>query len=592
MSIVIFFLALADKAVYTAHLMKGDTYAAGDSEAALKRKIGQMLAIGFPAGAEGMASLRRVVEATFAGNVILFSRNTPDAEATRSTVAQLGSIIESVTGIAPLVAIDQEGGIVARLRKGVTPLPGAMAQAAACMGGSADLSDIEKLGKVCGRELGALGISWNLAPVADVNVNPKNPVIGVRSYGEDPSRVGEFAAAFARGLKESGVAATAKHFPGHGDTTIDSHLDIPLVPHELERLAKIELLPFKRLIAEKIPAIMTSHVRFPAVEPDLLPATLSARVLEGLLRRDMGFEGIICSDCMEMSAIVDHFPNPYVMAVKAGVDILFISHTAARQIEAADSIYSAVLHGEIPESRIDASAERILACKKAYAGKLREGALKVGSDAGQDATSLSVRISRGSITILRRGNADETRNFDGGGILIDVAPANITRAEDADDLPSIASALERKGRAWLTRKVSIDPSAAKIAEAMDFARLILKQSNGAGFDGERDALGVAQISAKPSIALSMVAPLAHKGQLELLSRCARLAGELKTRLCVVLMRSPYDAAEISGLCVREAGFEPMVIAAYEYTDLSAASMAAYLSGEFEARGVCPVTLPS
>lgn len=592
MSIVIFFLALADKAVYTAHLMKGDTYAAGDSEAALKRKIGQMLAIGFPAGAEGMASLRRVVEATFAGNVILFSRNTPDAEAIRSTVAQLGSIIESVTGFAPLVAIDQEGGIVARLRKGVTPLPGAMAQAAACMGGSADLSDIEKLGKVCGRELAALGIAWNLAPVADVNVNPKNPVIGVRSYGEDPNRVGEFAAAFARGLRESGVVATAKHFPGHGDTTIDSHLDIPLVPHELERLAKIELLPFKRLIAEKIPAIMTSHVRFPAVETDLLPATLSARVLEGLLRRDMGFEGIICSDCMEMRAITDHFPNPYVMAVKAGVDILFISHTAERQLEAADSIYRAVLDGEIPESRIDASVSRILACKKAYSGKAREGALKDGSEAGQGEPSLAARISRGSITILRLGNADNARKLNEGGILIDVAPANITGAEDASDLPSIASQLGRKGTAWLTRKVPIDPSATEIVEAMDYAQSTLEQGLAAEFGGERVAPGVAKIGAKPTIALSMVSPLSHKGQIELLSRCARLAGKMKTRLCVALMRSPYDAAGIAELCVREAGVEPMIIAAYEYTELSAESMAGYLAGEFEARGVCPVTLPS
>ncbi|MHB0895999.1 MAG: glycoside hydrolase family 3 protein [Spirochaetales bacterium] len=572
--------------------MKNDAYATEDGKTALKRKIGQMLAIGFPSGAEGMASLRHVVEATFAGNVILFSRNTPDAEATRSTVAQLSSIIESATGFAPLVAIDQEGGIVARLRKGVTPLPGAMAQAAACMGGNAELGDIEKLGKVCGRELAALGILWNLAPVADVNINPKNPVIGVRSYGEDPYRVGEFASAFARGLRESGVVATAKHFPGHGDTSIDSHLDIPLVPHELERLEKVELLPFKRLIAENIPAIMTAHVRFPAVEPDLLPATLSARVLEGLLRRDMGFEGIICSDCMEMRAITDHFPNPYVMAVKAGVDILFISHTAERQIEAADSIYRAVLDGEIPESRIDASVSRILACKQSYRGNAGDSASEDGLEMGQEAFDLANRISRGSLTILRRGDARDFRKPDEGGLLIDLAPANITGAEDAADLPSIASRLDRRDTAWFSRKLPIDPSTGEIAEVMDYAHSTLEQGFSARLGDVGVAAGAAKIGAKPAIALSLIAPLLHKGQIELLIQCARLAGKMKTRLCVALMRSPYDAAGIAELCVREAGVEPMIIAAYEYTDLSAESMAGYLAGEFEARGVCPVTLPS
>ena len=572
--------------------MKGDTHAADDGKIALKRKIGQMLAIGFPSGPEGMASLRRVVEETFAGNVILFSRNTPDAETTRSTVARLDSVIESATGFTPLVAIDQEGGIVTRLRKGLTPLPGAMAQAAACLGGGAELGDIQKLGKACGRDLAALGINWNLAPVADVNVNPKNPVIGVRSYGDDPRRVGEFASAFARGLKEGGVAATAKHFPGHGDTTIDSHLDIPLVPHELERLENVELLPFKRLIAEKIPAIMTSHVRFPAVEPDPLPATLSSRVLEGLLRRDLGFEGIICSDCMEMRAIADHFANPYVRAVKAGVDILFISHTAERQLEAADAIYRAVLEGEIPESRIDASVSRILACKQTYGGKAGDGASKEGSEDGRGAYGLAEKISRGSITILRRGNACTSRKLETGGLLIDVVPANITGAEDLLDTPSIASRLGRRGKAWLARKVSIDPSAAEIEEAMGYAQSVFGQGFATWSGGEGVAPGVARIGAEPTIALSMVAPLAHKGQIELLSRCAKLAGGVKARLCVVLMRSPYEASAIAERCVREAGVEPMVLAAYEYTDLSAESIAGYLAGEFEARGICPVTLPS
>ncbi|HWP68034.1 MAG TPA: glycoside hydrolase family 3 protein, partial [Rectinemataceae bacterium] len=536
---------------------------------------------------EGLATLRRTVEATSAGSVILFFRNTPDAETARATVTEARSIIESVTGTAPFIAIDQEGGIVARLSKGVTPIPGAMAQAAACLGGSAGIGDIENLGEECGGDLAALGINWNLAPVADVNVNPNNPVIGVRSYGENPDLVAEFASAFARGLGKSGVMATAKHFPGHGDTTIDSHLDMPLIQHDLARLDKIELLPFRRLIAEEIPAVMTAHIRFPAVEPDPLPATLSPRVVEGLLRGKLGYKGIICTDCMEMKAIADHFKDPYVMAVKAGIDILFISHTPERQIEAAASIYKAVARGEIPESRIDASVARILAYKARYPS--RTAALsgeRQGARAG--AFALSRRISRGSITLLREGG---TLDLAEGGVLIDVAPGNLTGAEDTSEAPSIAVELGRMETEWSTLRVSVDPSEAEISGAVEFAESILEQalslfSRTAAGDGRLE-----KKAGKRNLALSLVAPFAHRGQIELLTQCASLSARMKAPLLLILMRSPYDATKLVGLSDSETGAEASVIAAYEYTELSAASLAEYLAGGFEARGVCPITLP-
>ena len=230
-----------------------------------------MLVVGFGPGEEGLSSLARTIDATLAGNIILFSRNTPDAGAAAETVAHAASIVRGATGADPLVAIDQEGGIVMRLRKGVAPIPGAMAQAAAFLGGGAELADIERLGAACGADLAVAGVNWNLAPVVDVNVNPKNPVIGVRSYGEDPVLVADLASAFARGLRSAGVMAAAKHFPGHGDTTVDSHLSLPLIPHDLPRLESVELLPFRRLIAEGVGSVMTAHVRFPAVEPEALP---------------------------------------------------------------------------------------------------------------------------------------------------------------------------------------------------------------------------------------------------------------------------------------------------------------------------------
>ena len=260
--------------------MKGDVSAEPRS-GTLEWKIGQMLVVGFGPGETGLASLRKTVDQTLAGNIILFSRNTTDAKTTSEIAGRAKDIVRKATRLDPLVAIDQEGGIVMRLRKGVVPIPGAMAQAAAYLGGGAALADIERLGAACGADLAAAGVNWNLAPVVDVNVNPKNPVIGVRSYGENPALVADLASAFARGLRSAGVMATAKHFPGHGDTTVDSHLSLPLISHDLDRLESVELLPFRRLIAEGVGSVMTAHVRFPAVEPGALPATLSSKVIRG-----------------------------------------------------------------------------------------------------------------------------------------------------------------------------------------------------------------------------------------------------------------------------------------------------------------------
>ncbi len=533
-------------------------------------KIGQMLVVGFPGGREGLATLRSTVDATLAGNIILFSRNTPDAASARSTVAEARSMIEAATGQPPLVAIDQEGGAVTRLRHGVAPIPGAMAQAAACLGGRIGMEDIEALGRLCGADLAAQGINWNLAPVADVNVNPENPIIGVRSYGENPRSVAEFASAFARGLRQAGIMATAKHFPGHGDTVVDSHLDLPLVGHDLERLRKVELVPFIRLIADKIPAIMTSHVRFPAVEPDALPATLSSRVLKGLLRRDLGFEGLICTDCLEMKAIADHFSNPYVRAVKAGADILFVSHTAECQIEAAKSIRKAVEAGEISESRIDESVARIMACKALYAAAATLPS-ETPDSRSAEAAELPQRISSASITLLwGEPGAARPALPAAGGLLIDVAPGNLTNAEDDEEPASIASELKKLGTGWKTRSIAAEPSEADIAAAMEWA-------------GKAPGPG-------GTLALSLYSPFGHKGQVELLRRCVLLAVEKEWSLSLLVMRSPYDAPRIIDIC-GDAAFKGLsLIAAYEYTKLSAASMAGFLSGRWPASGSCPVSL--
>lgn len=554
--------------------MKGDV-SAGWRSGTLEWKIGQMLVVGFGPGEEGLASLGRTAGATLAGNIILFSRNTPDAATTAETVARASSIVRSATGAEPLVAIDQEGGIVMRLRKGVVPIPGAMAQAAAFLGGGASLADIERLGAVCGADLAAAGINWNLAPVVDVNVNPKNPVIGVRSYGEDPALVADLASAFARGLRSSGVMAAAKHFPGHGDTTVDSHLSLPLIPHDLPRLESVELLPFRRLIAEGVGSVMTAHVRFPAVEPDALPATLSSKVVRGLLREKLGYGGLVCSDCMEMKAIAGRFSDPYAMAVKAGVDLILVSHTPDKQREAADSIRRAVERGDIPESRIDESVERVFAAKAIYCGA-RAAAVQ-GLPAASEGAALAARISRASLTALKtvgvRGAAAAPKR----GLLLDVAPANLSGVEDGAALPSVASSLAATGAPWDSLRLPSDPGDADIEKALAEVR--------------RAAAQGAESGDVRAIAITLFAPLAHQGQLRLVALCAELAGRSGSRLVLALMRSPYDAAQLAELCAAHGAPSLSILGAYEYTELSASSLADFLTGRRRAEGACPVKIP-
>ncbi|MDQ0719267.1 beta-N-acetylhexosaminidase [Paenibacillus sp. W4I10] len=211
----------------------------------------------------------------------------------------------------------------------------------------------------------------NLAPVVDVNNNPLNPVIGVRSYGEYAESVAAHGVAAITGYQSQGIAATAKHFPGHGDTAVDSHLGMVTVPHDRNRLEQMELLPFRKAIEAGVDAIMTAHVMFPSIEPEPIPATLSHKVLTGLLREEMGFEGIIITDCLEMHAI----SKPYgvaeaaIRAVEAGADLILVSHTLHDQVAALEAIVEAVRTGRISEEVIHQAVERIMTWKRKRCGQ-------------------------------------------------------------------------------------------------------------------------------------------------------------------------------------------------------------------------------
>ena len=253
------------------------------------------------------------------------------------------------------IAADLESGPSMRVR-GATAFPGNMAVGAA--GREQDAYDV---GTVIAQEARAIGINWIFAPVVDVNNNPANPIINVRSYGEDPARVGALGAMFVRGLREHGVLATAKHFPGHGDVSLDSHLEAPVVAASRGRLDSVELAPFRRAVQAGVDAVMTAHVIMPTIS-GTLPATLSPAALDTLLRQQLGFTGIVVTDALDMSGVLGRLTvgQASIMALKAGADVLLMPLDVRAAI---DAVTDAVVRGEITEARLDSSVSKLLWAK-------------------------------------------------------------------------------------------------------------------------------------------------------------------------------------------------------------------------------------
>jgi len=290
------------------------------------------------------------------GGYILFSRHVP----TLPETVQLIDKLRASTTIAPFIAVDQEGGRVARLSF-TTPLPAA--RALELLPGE----NLTRIGRLLGQELYSLGFNLDFAPVLDVATRADNPVIGDRAISADPYVVAKLMPSFIQGLQSAGIAATGKHFPGHGDTRSDSHLTLPVVDHSLERIDSVELLPFRAAIQANVAMIMIGHLHYPALDPTAgLPATLSQPVIIELLRNHLGYEGLIITDAMNMRAITDGFESgpAAVLALKAGVDIILMpqNYPAAYQ-----AVLSAVENGEISLSRLDESVLRILRLKQRLA---------------------------------------------------------------------------------------------------------------------------------------------------------------------------------------------------------------------------------
>ncbi|MFG3286534.1 glycoside hydrolase family 3 protein [Streptomyces sp. NPDC048111] len=309
----------------------------------------------------GVRDAAELIAKYHVGGIIYFAwaHNTRDPHqiAALSNGIQAAGLAQRVP-LPLLIATDQEHGAVCRVGEPATLFPGAMA-----MGAGGSTADARTLGRISGAELAAIGIRQDYSPDADVNINPANPVIGVRSFGADPDAVARMVAAEVRGYQESSVAATAKHFPGHGDTSVDSHTGIPVITHSRAEWERLDAPPFKAAIAAGIDAIMTAHIQFPALDPSNDPATLSRPILTGILREQLGYDGVVITDSLGMKGVRDKYGDDRVpvLALKAGVDQLL---DPPKLDVAFAGVRAAVASGELSEARLDASLLRILRLKE------------------------------------------------------------------------------------------------------------------------------------------------------------------------------------------------------------------------------------
>lgn len=296
------------------------------------------------------------------GGVCLFRRNIQNP----AQVRRLTDNLRAVLGPDVLIAIDQEGGAVQRV------LELALAPAPMALGAVGDAKIAEAVGAVVGRGLISLGINWNFAPSVDVNTDPRNPVIGDRSFGADPRKVARLALAWAKGLENAGVMASVKHFPGHGDTALDSHLDLPTVNKNVEELDSTELYPFRKAAETGVGSVMSAHIIFPAFD-EKDPATLSRKILTGVLREGMKYEGIIVTDALDMQAITKKYSGGEAAArsISAGADMILSLGKPEVHIAQLEAIAGALEKGEIPARQAEASLERLSQAAERFPSKPR-----------------------------------------------------------------------------------------------------------------------------------------------------------------------------------------------------------------------------
>lgn len=321
--------------------------------------LGQLLLVGFE-GTKATPELKASLKEMGAGGIILFKRNVENPRQLRRLVADLQDASEGPL----IVAIDQEGGRVARLGEPFTRLP-PMVRLGLAAASDGDLAF--QVGRVLGRELAAVGVNTDFAPVLDVATNPANPVIGDRALSPDAAAVARLGCEIIRGLQGEGVAACGKHFPGHGDTNVDSHQGLPVLHHTRARFDTCELVPFRAAIAAGVASIMTAHLMVPNLDRDA-PATVSRAITTGILRQEMNFDGLVFTDCLTMEGIAAMHPTGESAwrAIAAGADVAVVCHDRGKQSAALEGLRRAAGEGLLDGTRVREAQARVTRFKEAY----------------------------------------------------------------------------------------------------------------------------------------------------------------------------------------------------------------------------------
>ncbi|MFJ9004436.1 glycoside hydrolase family 3 protein [Streptomyces canus] len=485
------------------------------------------------------------------GGIIYFTwaHNTRDPH----QIADLSNGIQKASlrqprGLPVLISTDQEHGIVCRVGEPATLFPGAMA-----IGAGGSRKDARTLGRIAGQELRAIGIRQNYSPVADVNVNPANPVIGVRSFGSEAGAVAGLVAAEVAGYQGAGVAATAKHFPGHGDTAVDSHYGFPVITHSRELWEKLDAVPFRSAIRAGIDSIMTAHIQFPALDASGDPATLSHPILTGILRGELGYDGVVVTDSLGMEGVRTKYGDDRVpvLALKAGVDQLL--NPPSLDV-AWNAVLKAVQGGELTEARLDESILRILRLK-ARRGLFEEPYVSHGGVTRTVGTPAHLaaadRIAERTTTLLvdERRLLPLDRRTHGKLLVVGADPASPS-GTTGPPTGVLAAALTELGFTATALPTGTAPSAATVAQAVAAAQ-----------DADAVIVGTYNITA------------AQKALVEQLVATGR-------PVVAVAIRNPYDVAQLPTV--------PAYLAAYSWTDVELRAAARVIAGQAAPRGRLPV----
>lgn len=524
------------------------------SRLSLPEKVGQMIGVrahGFyrhPETAESQ-ELKRQVAVLGVGSLCVF-------ESEVESLPRLLNELQASAKVPLLVSADMERGMSFRIRRGVVPLPYAMA-----FGADGSEEDARFMGEVAAREGRALGIHWALAPVADVNNNPANPVINIRSFGEDPQKVARLVAAFVRGARQGGLLTTVKHFPGHGDTAVDSHLELATLKADGPRLDAVELVPFRWAIEAGVDSVMLGHIAVPALDPSGAPATLSP-VLTMLLRKDLGFAGLVVTDALEMAGARAAWTGEAAKrAVLAGADMILLPPDPEVAIAA---LVRAVKEGEIGEPRLDQSVLRILEAKERLGlhRERRVDAKALGGSVGRPADlRRAVEIARRSVTVVKNeGGVLPLRAEDPLRVL------HLVLSSDArnDAIQGIPEA-ELAARKIVTETVNLGPEVSEATTAKLAAR----------------AKEFTQVLASCFVRVG-----AYRGNADMAESHAKLIESLLAAgrpVIVVSYGSPYLLKQVPGV--------PAYLATYGWADSSQRAAISALFGEHPVTGTLPVTLP-